>query len=210
VQKHSVIGLIVATMAEAGPFLKNMSLKRMEDAVFPVYENKHLVLVVSGIGKANGAMATAYCCTRFEPVCICNLGAAGATAGGRLGDVCGVGEIVEYDRPKFKTGRPQLHKPNVLEGFELKRLATQDRPVVTAPEREAIAAHAELVDMEAAAIVQTSKRFGVDCYVFKYVTDTPENETHRDVVENVKKYVDNIYDVFQQRILPELGATPCP
>ncbi|MCP4199367.1 MAG: 5'-methylthioadenosine/S-adenosylhomocysteine nucleosidase [Proteobacteria bacterium] len=201
-QKHSVIGLIVATMAEAGPFLNNMSLKRVESAVFPVYENEHLVLVVSGIGKANGAMATAYCCTRFEPVCICNLGAAGATGNAVLGEVYGVGEIIEYDRPKFKTGNPHLHRPNVLSGFAMKTLATQDKPVVAAADREAIATVADLVDMEAASVVQTSKKFGVDCYVFKYVTDTPENETHRDVVANVKKYVDGIYDVFHNRILP--------
>jgi nucleoside phosphorylase len=92
----------------------------------------------------------------------------------------------------------------VLSGFEMKRLATQDRPVLATQEREEIAASADLVDMEAASIVQTSKKFGVDCFVFKYVTDTPDNQTHRDVVENVKKYVDNIYEVFQKRIVAAL------
>ncbi len=204
-QEHSVIGLIVATKAEAGPFINNMALRKRADTVFSVYENGRVVLVISGIGKANGAMATAYCCMQFNPRCICNLGAAGATASLPLGAVYGVGEIVEYDRPKFKTGTPHVHKPNLMAGVEAKKLATQDRPVVAASEREAVAAVAELVDMEAAAIVQTSKRFGIDCYVFKYVTDTPDNEDHTDVVENVKKYVDKIYDVFQTKILTDLS-----
>ena len=203
-QKHSVIGLIVATLAEARPFLENMALKKRTDTVFSVYQNEGTVLVISGIGKANGAMATAYCCMQFKPRCICNLGAAGATEQLALGAVYGVEEIVEYDRPKFKTGKPYVHRPNVLEGFETKRLATQDRPVLAAQERAEIAAYADLVDMEAASIVQTSKKFGIDCFVFKYVTDAPDNETHRDVVENVKKYVDNIYDVFQTKIVTAL------
>jgi nucleoside phosphorylase len=192
-------------MAEARPFLTKMSLNKRDDEVFSVYENERIVLIVSGIGKANGAMATAYCCLQFKPLCICNLGAAGATDSAALGEVYGVSEIVEADRPKFKTGTPHVHRPNVLSGFEMKKLATQDRPVLTAKERKAIAASAELVDMEAAAVVQTCKKFAMDSFVFKYVTDTPGNESHRDVVENVKKYVDNIYEVFQTRIIPALG-----
>ena len=79
-QKDSVIGLVVATAAEAKPFCEKLSLNKADDAVFTVYQNDHIHLIISGIGKTNAAMATAALCLRYQPECICNLGAAGARA----------------------------------------------------------------------------------------------------------------------------------
>ena len=103
-ESHRVIGLIFATMMEAKPFIQGMPLEKIEGAPFSVFEKAGIVLVVSGIGKANAAMATLYCCQTFEPAFVCNLGAAGATDSSHaLGDMVQVTEVIEYDRPELKS-----------------------------------------------------------------------------------------------------------
>lgn len=78
-QKKPVICLVMATLLEAKPFIKGLALKRISARPFPVYQGGDLVAVISGIGKANCAMATACACLEFNPRVLVNLGAAGAT-----------------------------------------------------------------------------------------------------------------------------------
>jgi len=105
----------MATMLEAKPFVLGMSLRQTRKIPFRLFQNDGILLIISGIGKANAAMATAYSCLKFKPACICNLGAAGATHSGYdLGEICHIQKIVEPDRPNLKTGKPCVHKPDLL------------------------------------------------------------------------------------------------
>ena len=66
-QKKPVICLVMATLLEAKPFVKGLSLKRISSKPFPVYSGGNITAVISGIGKANAAMATAYACLELGP-----------------------------------------------------------------------------------------------------------------------------------------------
>ena len=134
-----MIGLIFATMTEAKPFVQEMALEKIESVPFSVFQNARIILVISGIGKANAAMATFYCCQTFHPVFICNLGAAGATDDSfDLGDIIHVTKDIEYDRPELRSNKPHVFYPNILEDFPLTKIATQDTPVIDAEKREEI------------------------------------------------------------------------
>ena len=66
-QKNPVIGIVMATMLEAKPFVVETPMKRIEKHPFKVYAKDDIYLVLTGIGKANAAMGTFYCCQRFSP-----------------------------------------------------------------------------------------------------------------------------------------------
>lgn len=206
-EKDPVIGLIFATMTEAKPFVQGMALEKTEIAPFSVFEKARIVLVISGIGKANAAMAAAYCCQTFEPAFVCNLGAAGATDSSlALGAMVHVTEAIEYDRPELRSNKPHVHSPHILEGFPLAKVATQDTPVIDPSKREEIASLATLVDMEAASIIQACGRFQTKCVIFKFVSDTPDHENGDDIVKNIKQYRTSFYDFFQNAVMPRLLA----
>jgi adenosylhomocysteine nucleosidase len=206
-ESHRVIGLIFATMMEAKPFIQGMTLEKIEGAPFSVFEKAGIVLVVSGIGKANAAMATLYCCQTFEPAFVCNLGAAGATDSSHaLGDMVQVTEVIEYDRPELKSNKPHVHFPHILEGFPFAKVATQDTPVIEAEAREEIASFAGLVDMEAASVIQACGKFQTKCVIFKFVSDTPDHAHGDDIVKNIKQYRTSFYGFFQNAVLPQLMA----
>ncbi|QTA89775.1 hypothetical protein [Desulfonema magnum] len=198
------IGLVMATMLEAVPFVKRFSLQPCEQKPFKIYENENLLLIISGIGKANAAMACTYLHLMKQPRCICNLGAAGALdEDHRLRKICHITKVFEPDRPTLNSGVPHKHIPDVLDGFPRATLATQDKPVIDPEERAEIAVIAHLADMEGASVIQTCRRFHTKCYLFKFVSDTPHDHQ---IVANIRDYREDFCSFFCESILPVLES----
>ncbi|HRZ28386.1 MAG TPA: 5'-nucleosidase, partial [Spirochaetota bacterium] len=72
-------GIVMATMLEAGPFIRGMGLAEIPGGPFPVYRGADAILAISGIGKVNAAVAVAYLACAHSPSLVLNLGAAGCT-----------------------------------------------------------------------------------------------------------------------------------
>ena len=194
----------MATMLEAKPFVQNMSLEQTRNAPFFQFQNQEILLLVSGIGKANAAMATAYCCLMFKPALIFNLGAAGAAGFGYdLGEIFHIQNIVEPDRPDFKTGNPCVHQPDLMNGFKTAKLATSDCAVLDPEKRKEIARYSDLLDMEGASVVQTCRKFESKCFLFKFVSDTPDHTRDQDIVDHIRHYRHRFYDFFADAVMPK-------
>jgi nucleoside phosphorylase len=205
VEKDHVTAIVMATMLEAKPFVLGMSLEQNQKKPFSLFKNDNILLIVSGIGKANVAMATAYSCYKFNPDCFCNLGAAGATDFSHpLGEIFHINKIVEYDRPELTTGKPCIHKPDILNGFQTARLSTSDRAVLDPDERKKISMDADLIDMEGASVAQACRKFETKCYIFKFVSDTPDHTRDEDIVANIRLYRTLFYDFFISSVMPVL------
>ena len=195
-------------MLEAKPFVLGMSLRQTQKIPFRLFQNDEILLIISGIGKANAAMATAYGCLKFKPTCICNLGAAGATHSGyRLGEILHIKKIVETDRPDLKTGAPCVQQPDLLAGFNTATLATSDRAVLDPNERKTISKNADLIDMEGASVVQACRTFNETCYLFKFVSDTPDHTRDQDIVDHIRQYRKTFYNFFTESIKPKLPVS---
>ncbi|MFH1075182.1 MAG: hypothetical protein V1752_08855 [Candidatus Firestonebacteria bacterium] len=204
-EKNPLICLVMATLLEAKPFIGGLSLIRLDSKPFPVYRNKNIILVISGIGKTNSAIACAFSCLKFNPSCIVNLGAAGATdTGHALGKPLHIKKALEYDRPQFKSKSPHKHIPDIIEGFSYATIATFDRPVLDPAERHKLAKTADLIDMESASVIQACRKFKTKCYIFKFVSDTSEHTRDNDIVENIKIYRNIFFNFFLESVLPLL------
>ena len=199
------LGLIMATYLEAESFIEGLSLRQIGKTPFKIFQSDTTSLVISGIGKANAAMATGFACMRFQPVYISNPGAAGATGRGHaLGTCYHVSAVIEPDRPSIRTGKPWRKDLSVLGGFQYASIATQDHPVLAPAERQSIASIAHMVDMESASVVQAAKKFRVPCYLFKFISDTPEDTVGQAIVENITKYRKPFFDFFKASVIPLL------
>ncbi|MBA2882258.1 nucleoside phosphorylase [Desulfosalsimonas propionicica] len=200
--KHHRIGLIMATYIEAKPFVEKINWLGSEKKPFPVYYGNRVILVVSGMGKANAAAACAWLCVRESVQSIVNTGAAGANQQGLPpGGIHHISEALETDRRHFKTNEPFCHKPSVMEGFSTLRLATREEAVIDPDQRRQTAAIAELSDMEGAAVVQIANRFEIPCFLFKFISDTPEDTQGSRIVANIRQYRDLNFDFFTQTFL---------
>jgi adenosylhomocysteine nucleosidase len=200
-------GIIMATRLEAGPFIKTFNMKEVEAQPFLVYNScDEMILAISGMGKANAAMATAYICSRFDPEWILNLGAAGATQESReLGDIYHIEKVIEPDRPHLGSNRPYVQIPVVLPGFQKAVLATQDKAVEELETFRQIAAFADLVDMEGASIVQAGRKFGKRCLLFKFVSDTPVHAGKQEIIiDYIRHYSDTFCEFISDSVIPFL------
>jgi len=166
-------GIIIATKIEAEPFINRLDMKEIEVSPFPVYMGNDFCLIISGIGKVNAGMATAHACMKYDPSWILNLGAAGATDdGNEPGKIYAIKKTIEPDRLHLRTNTPFILHPEILEVFDQAVLATRDSAVNGEETFRETAAIADLVDMEGAAVVQASQRYGKRCMLFKFVSDT--------------------------------------
>jgi len=203
---YPLIGMAMATRLEAAPFISGLDLRPEAMGPFSVYKAENIVLTITGMGQTNAAMACTCMCMRFSPACLVNIGAAGAAAGEgfALGGIYHVSEAVAPDRLHFRTGRPFVLEPDVLPGFRTARVATRDQAVVAPENRRNMARLAELSDMEGAAVIQVARKFKIPCFLFKFVSDTPEHITDTEIPANIRRYRDSLFDFFNTRVLPEL------
>jgi adenosylhomocysteine nucleosidase len=203
-----LIAVIVATALEAEPLLVSLRFEEIEKRPVIVYRSGRVLLALSGIGKANAAIATTYCCAKYRPHWVLNAGAAGAvTRSFRLGECAHITRVIEPDRPLLGADEPHVHVPFILEGFNDAVLATQDRPVIGASEREAVSVFADLVDMEGASIIQAARRFGVPSVLFKFVSDTPDHSAHDDIISLIREHRGAFCDFIADSVIPLLMRT---
>jgi len=178
--------LIFATELEALPFIKNMKMKVMEETKVKTFSNGSTDLIITGIGKSNAAMSTALALSAKDYDGVLNLGAAGALkAGISRGDIFSVKKITEPDRPKIKTGGLRITFPEKEDTYRGKTLATRDRAAIDKDDRDSLSKIADIVDMEGAAILQACKKFGKNCKMIKFISDSIADNGKTDIAENI-------------------------
>lgn len=203
--KYPVTLIIMASLLEAKPFINGLSLEKVSEKPFPVFRKNNRVLIVTGIGKACAAAATCYGSLTFAPQTVVNAGAAGSLDGSHpAGGIYQINKIIEHDRPDILTGRPVRHNPDQMDGLAVATLASGDRPVIDPADRKQLAELAELVDMEAAAVVQTCRTMAVPCYVFKFVSDGPGHANGLDIINNIREFRTTFFDFCVINVLSRL------
>ena len=197
--------LIAATLMEAEPFIKIFDMKEIENKPFSIYEGKNILLGISGIGKANAAMGTGYCCEKYQPMYILNAGAAGAVDETyRVGSIYQIKKTIEPDRPHLKSNTPWVQTPDTLEGFNNAVLATQDKAINDIDTFSDLSSVADLVDMEGASVLQAAKRFDTKSLLFKFVSDTPLHAGKGFIVENIKEHVGSFCEFIAGSVIPSI------
>jgi adenosylhomocysteine nucleosidase len=201
-------GIVIASELEAAPFISRLGLQEFIQKPFKIYAGKSLALIISGIGKANAAMATMFLNFKFFPGAIYNLGAAGALKDTfPMGGIYQIKKGTETDRPPFVDEKIPYYTPYRLKGFDEAILATQDRAVIKPRERIELSPYADLVDMEGGAVVQACKKFQTPCILFKFVSDTSEHKKPDSIIRNIEKYSDDFAAFVTESVLPQ---TPFP
>jgi adenosylhomocysteine nucleosidase len=204
---NPLICLIAASFMEAEHYIKILDMLEIESRPFLIFKGKEIILGVSGIGKANAAMCTAYCCMKYQPICILNAGAAGAVDDTyQVGNVFQIKKTIEPDRPHLRTNTPWVQTPDTIEGFECATLATQDRPVHDVETFKELASVADLVDMEGASVLQAARRFNTGCHLFKFVSDTPLHAGKGMIIGNIRNNITPFCEYVTGSVIPRLGS----
>lgn len=193
------------------PLLADAKVKRADGIEFHIGRigRRSVVIMQSGIGKVNAALATATMISHFAPALIVNTGVAGGTGSdARVLDVV-VGDRVAYHDvwcgpgtlrgqaagcPEYFTSDPQavamecLHNsPRIKHGLVCSGdIFVADPAVVAAIKRDFPEVLA--VDMESAAIAHTCYKCDTPFLCLRVVSDTPGE------ADNIAQY-ENFWEV---------------
>jgi adenosylhomocysteine nucleosidase len=173
-----MIGLIFATLTEAGPFLEWSQAVRVSGhpiAVYQVPSKPQLFITISGMGKVAAAVACHAQIKELKVVEVVNAGVCGALRSGAAfapGKLFCITSAAEGDHglPE-KAPRPLISDGRFDWDLPAARLITCDQPVFDADKREALSAAGDLVDMEGAAIARVAAMYEVPWTMVKGVTD---------------------------------------
>jgi adenosylhomocysteine nucleosidase len=144
-----------------------------------------LPVLITGVGKVCAAVSVATLLATARPASVVNLGTAGGLRSG-LDGVHEVGTVVQHDFDDESVAAIVGHHfggPLSL-GTGL-TLATGDRFVAGGPVRDALARHADLVDMEGYAVAAACLAADIPVRLVKLVSDDAEVDAGQTWVDGV-------------------------
>ena len=178
--------VIFATEREAAPFINRLSAKRVSSldglhVYRPRRKSVDLVVLVSGMGRADARHATQYALDVLDADRVVNAGVSGAlTDKADHSAVYAVNSVAAEDG-----GQTFLIDQPGWQGLESRSLVTVDRPVFGGARRETLGKEFELADMEGYAIAEVCGKKGVPCVLVKGVTDFAGDDGKADIQQNI-------------------------
>jgi len=164
--------LLFATKTEADPFIRALSLRLLGRSPFLLYGDERTRLIISGIGRIASASAASYALAlAAEP--IVNIGYAAWHKEG----VYEVTKVIERCSDKVFHLPERTHLPKAS-------CTTLDKPA-TSP-------LSTIADMEASAVVQVGRRFGVPVTIIKIISDPFAPEGCEHTSELMERYFEEI------------------
>lgn len=157
-----------------------------------VHLRTEVPVLVTGPGKVRAATAVAALLARTRPAYVVNLGTAGGLRAG-LDGVHEIGTVLQHDfddEGLFELTGQHFGAPLELGAGPV--LATGDRFVSGGPVREALAARADLVDMEGYAVAAACLAAGVPVRLVKLVSDDAGEDAHRTWAESVGEHAETL------------------
>lgn len=184
-----MIYLITALDAEAKPLCDHYRLKRDSSLPYTLYRNDEMVLLVSGIGKANTLMALSALLGWRIPKSgdiLINIGICGAPPEYTIGEALLIHQIFEGERRYY----PDILYPHT---FRESSLACIDSPQSIVRDYP--------VDMESSAVFQAASRFFKlhQMAFIKIVSDhfTPESVTKEGAMDLVRSHANTLDELIR-------------
>ena len=151
-----------------------------------------LPCIVTGAGKVNAAVATAWALRERRPGEVVNLGTAGGLRDG-LDGIHVIGTVIQHDLDDAAlialTGRSFSPAIELGQG---PILATGDRFVADSNTRDALAEHAELVDMEGYGVAHAGAIAGVPVRLVKLVSDRSDEDALKTWAQTIGDCADEL------------------
>ncbi|NMB63753.1 MAG: 5'-methylthioadenosine/S-adenosylhomocysteine nucleosidase [Spirochaetes bacterium] len=184
---RNILVLQFATQLEAKPFIEALRLSPLQQKPFVLYRgDSSLYAIIGGIGITSAAIAATFVYTTLNADKILNIGAAGAlTPSLPLGTIGTVTTVFDTTRFDFDTEKPFTYALPPMDTVIQLTCVSVTKPLRTCEERDRFAPTADIVDMELAGIARASQKFSKLCYAIKYISDTPQHNTHEDIVQNI-------------------------
>ena len=181
-------GFIFATMREAKPFITKAGISIDSKISLPYFYKcsigqKPIILSICGIGIPSAKKCTIELINKYSIQHVYNIGICGM-----VNDSLCVNEIYSVSKAlywKDDTTQAFPCKPEYIDTMKHVTLATCFEPVFDSELRKKIAFHADMVDMEGAAVAEICNNNSITCTLVKGVSDTANKGDKKTLYENI-------------------------
>lgn len=175
-----------ALYTEAKPIINLFGLKPNNSRFFKVFSNKDKVLIVSGIGKIDAALAISYIFSLYpKETFLISVGVAAAKDDFKIGQLVNIKKIIDLDEQKV---------------YHLKSLPTLKNCTLGTSSTPQTKMVCELGDMEGSAVYKATKKYKKDLLLLKVVSDNFEPKKVKDsnieklILKNINQIKTTIYN----------------
>ena len=207
-----MIALLLATLEEGQPLLKLLGAELLVTEPFATYwfaargKRSGGLVVISGMGGAQAAAATHYAIAIRGASAIINIGICGALNGSlKPGDLCRITEV--GDEESLTNGgsmQALTESSGVCSNWPTARLVSVLEPVFGGERKTWLAAHADVVEMEGAAVVEACRQHAVPCTLLKGVSDLANDGGRAELHRNIR----DVSEILAQRVMAGLDSLP--
>ncbi len=186
-------GILAATQAEASPLIDALAATGVAGEPFATFRFASVgargggEIVISGMGPEAAAAAAEYLVDRRGAQVVINVGVCGALDEDiERGDLVRITGIVDGDRAAAgEPGHPLVCGSGPWRDLMPRRLATVATPLFEPDRRQAVASHADVVDMEGLAVARACAECGATLHMLKGVTDFADADGRDDIKRNI-------------------------
>jgi nucleoside phosphorylase len=155
--------IVTALYAEAKPIIEKYRLRKKEDALFPLYADQDMTLIISGMTPVASAIATTYILSKNPQTDqIVNIGICGSTREkDKPGDCYAIRKIIDTQTDKV------YHLPVKHTSLPYTTIAAYSRPQTKKASKH------HLVDMESSGFFSAAGKFlpHEKIFLYKIVSD---------------------------------------
>lgn len=138
----------VALYIEALALIEKLKLKKIEDRFFQIFQNSNYIVVITGVGVINSAIASTYIFSKYQIRRAINFGVAGSL-NSKIGSIFLINQVLDIER-----GRELFPDILISHSFQESSISTFSKPI----ERD-IELKSDLVDMESSGFLDASLKF---------------------------------------------------
>lgn len=180
--------IISALFIESKVFIEKYKLKIKQDRLYKIYinEDSKILVIISGVGAINMAMATSYILYHYKVSIILNFGIS-ASLGHSIGDLFLINKIMDF-------GSKKCYYPDILKKHNLNEcdIITYALPQ---SDHKNILNNVHLIDMESSGFFQSALKFS-ELHKISLIKVVSDNANSGTLLKNLIEEI--CYNAFEK------------
>ena len=189
----SSIGIVCAMSEEVQKIVNAFNLQKSQPILnCPTYQNNHIVLIESSIGKVASTLAASTLIEKYPIDRLINIGLAGALSPIPVGSAYFISSVSQHDAfIPFENYQQDMYKsiqctvPNNAENTAI--LTTGDQFIT---DSSLVKNKADMVDMEGFAVAYVAEKHNIPITMIKGISDDTNDSSEKELFENLNTAMD--------------------
>jgi nucleoside phosphorylase len=197
------IGIVCAMREEVEKIINAFNLTKIKSQLdYKIYQNNHITLIESSVGKVASTLATIILINKFNVDKLINIGLAGAIKPIATGTAYFIKSVNQHDAfmPFDDYQQDMYQSINCTVPKQTDKTATLTTGDQFITDSSKINTNADMVDMEGFAVAYVANRYNIPITLIKGVSDNANNSSEAELFANLNNAMDKTIKLLKRII----------